>query len=491
MIHEDTRPLPGTTRPASEGTRPDRGRPDHHGRRGLVTGASGYVGGQVVLRLLDEGWTVRVLARDPHRLPDEWRDRVEVAEGDAGDEDAVRAAVAGVDVAWYLIHSMGGSDDFADTDRRMATTFAAACADASVQRIVYLGGLHPEGEELSEHLASRVEVGRILLDSGVPTAAVQAGVVLGDGSASFDMLRALAERLPAAGGPGWLRNRIQPIHVDDVVHYLVRAADLDATHNRTFDVGGPVALPYADMMKRCAAVQGMGPRPVLTAPITTPRLAAHWIGLVTPVDARMARPLIESMLHDTVVKERDLDDLVGAPPGGVLGFDDAVRRAASDTDPWRWAKVLGLTSLAVVATAAVGTAVTTPGSRWYRGLDKPSWQPPGQAFGLVWTPLYADLAAMSALHLTDALDAGDDAEVRSYAGVLALNLVLNAAWSCTFFGLRRPGAATVVSAALTASSADLVRRVGVRRERGVVLAPLAAWTAFATALSASIWRRNR
>lgn len=456
-----------------------------------MTGASGYVGGQVVQRLLGAGWTVRVLARDPHRLPEVWRDRVEVAEGDAGDADAVRSAVDGVDVAWYLIHSMGGSDDFADTDRRMATTFATACADAGVQRIVYLGGLHPEDEELSEHLASRVEVGRILLHSGVPTAAIQAGVVLGDGSASFDMLRALSERLPAAGGPGWLRNRIQPIHVDDVVHYLVRAADLDAAHNRTFDVGGPEALPYADMMKRYAAVQHLGPRAIVTAPITTPRLAAHWIGLVTPVDAAMARPLIESMLHDTVVKERDLDALVGAPDGGVQSFEEAVRRAASDTDPWRWARVLGLTSLAVAATATLGAVATTPSSRWYRGLDKPSWQPPGRAFGLVWTPLYADLAAMSALHLTDALDAGEDATARSYPCALALNLVLNAAWSVTFFRLRRPGAATVVSAALTASSADLVRRVGVRRERGVLLAPLGLWTGFATALSAAIWRRNR
>lgn len=463
-----------------------------HGRLGVVTGASGYIGAQVVERLLDEGWRVRVLARSPEKLPDDWRDRVDVVEGDAEDADALREALTGADAAWFLIHSMGGEDaDFADHDRRIATAFADAALEAGVGRIVYLGGLHPEGEELSPHLASRVEIGEIFLKSGVPTAAVQAGVVLGDGSASFDMLRTLSERLPGSVGPRWLRNRIQPIHVDDVVHYLVRAADLEFDQNRTFDVGGPDVLSYAEMMNRYAKAQGLGPRPSVIAPVWTPRLASYWISLITPVDAAMARPLIESLHHDNLVSERDLDDLVGAPSGGTLGFEAAVTKAGRERDPWRFAKVLGATGAAVTVACVAGVAATVPATGWFKRLDKPSWQPPNSLFGPVWTALYADIAFVSALHLTDQWDADDSDAAREYAAALGLNLVLNAGWSWTFWQARSFPAATAVAAALAASSIDLVRSVGVRRERGVVLAPYAAWTSFATALTAELWRRNR
>lgn len=459
-------------------------------RTALVTGATGYVGGKVVERLLDEGWTVRALVRDADRLPEDWADRVEAVEGDATEPGDVARAVAGADVAWFLIHSMGGDDDFASRDREIATTFATACREAGVERIVYLGGLHPDGEQLSDHLASRVEVGRILLDSGVPTAAVQAGVVLGDGSASYEMLRTLSERLPGSVGPQWLDNRIQPIHVDDVVHYLVRAADLPPEQNRTFDVGGPDVLSYAEMMSRFAKVRGLGPRPSLTAPVMTPSLAARWISLVTPVDAAMARPLVESLHHDNVVSERDLDELVGAPEGGCLGFDEAVRREATD-DALLPVKVLGAVGAAVAVTAVAGAVATIPATRWFKRLDKPAWQPPNQVFGPVWTALYADIAVISALHLSDLLEAGDDDEARRFTAALGSNLVLNAGWSWVFWQARSLPAATGVAAALAASSADLVRRVGKRTERGVALAPYAAWTAFATALTAELWRRNR
>ena len=287
-------------------------------RTGMLTGATGYVGGLVLERLLDEGWSMRVLVRDASKLEASVRQRVEVVEGDAESDEDLARAMAEAKVAWFLMHSMGGDGDFAKTERSIAEAFAKAAAGSGVERIVYLGGLHPGEEDLSEHLASRVAVGEVLMGSGVPTAAIHAGVVIGAGSASFDMLRTLTERLPAAGGPAWLRNQIQPIDAADVVHYLVAAADLPAEVNRTFGVGGPDRLSYAEMMQRYARVRGLGPRPVATTPVMTPRLAGHWIGLITPIEAKLAAPLVGSMLHDTVVKENDLDLMVGprraAPP---------------------------------------------------------------------------------------------------------------------------------------------------------------------------------
>ncbi|EKA62105.1 TspO/MBR family protein [Janibacter hoylei PVAS-1] len=294
----------------------------------LVTGATGYIGGLLVPRLLDDGWTVRVLTRSSERLRGrDWIDRVEVVEGDATSGDDLRRALAGTDVAYYLLHSMDGHGDLARRDRQLAEGFVAAASEAGVGRIVYLGGLHPEGADLSVHLASRVEVGQVLLDGPVPAAVLQAAVVLGDGSVSFDMLRYLTERLPVMVAPRWLRNRIQPIAVDDALHYLVGAASLPAEVNRTFDIAGPEVLTYEQMIQRFAAVTGLRRRLVLRVPVLTPWLASHWVSLITPVDAGVAKPLVGSLVHEVVRREEDLDDLVGVPEGGLLGFDDAVRRA--------------------------------------------------------------------------------------------------------------------------------------------------------------------
>ena len=311
-------------------------------RTGMLTGATGYVGGLVLERLLDEGWSMRVLVRDASKLEASVRQRVEVAEGDAESDEDLARAMAGAKVAWFLMDSMGGDGDFAKTERSIAEAFAKAAAGSGVERIVYLGGLHPGEEDLSEHLASRVAVGEILMGSGVPTAAIHAGVVMGAGSASFDMLRTLTERLPAAGGPAWLRNQIQPIDAADVVHYLVAAADLPAEVNHPFDVGGPDRLSYAEMMRGSARVRGLGPRPVATAPVMTPRLAGHWIGLITPIEAKLAAPLVGSMLHDTVVKENDLDLLVGprraAPPVSTTQYArrPAILTRGNLLAPSRW-----------------------------------------------------------------------------------------------------------------------------------------------------------
>ena len=294
----------------------------------LVTGATGYIGGLLVPRLLDDGWTVRVLTRSRERLRGrDWADRVEVVEGDATSEADLRRALSGTDVAYYLVHSMDGGGDLARRDRELAEGFAAAAGEAGVGRIVYLGGLHPEGADLSEHLASRVEVGQILLDGPVPAAVLQAAVVLGNGSVSFDMLRYLTERLPVMVAPQWLRNRIQPIAIDDALHYLVGAASLPAEVDRAFDIGGPEVLTYKQMIQRFAAVTGLRRRVVLTLPVLTPWLASHWVGLITPVDAGVAKPLVGSLVHEVVRREHDLDELVGLPAQGLVGFDEAVRRA--------------------------------------------------------------------------------------------------------------------------------------------------------------------
>ena len=305
-------------------------------RIALVTGATGYIGGLLVPKLLESGWQVRVLSRHPEALKTRaWADRVQVAQGSASDPGDMKDALDGVEVAYYLLHSMDGGGDFVRRDREMAHVVAEAAHSAGVRRLVYLSGLHPTGD-LSPHLGSRVEVGDILLASGVPTAVLQAGVVLGDGSASFDMLRHLTERLPAVVAPRWLRNHIQPVAIDDVLHYLVGAADLAPDVNRTFDVGGPDVLTYAEMMREYARVTGLGSPLIATVPVLTPQLASHWVGAVTPVSAGIARPLVGSLVHEAVCHEDDILEVVGPPPGGRMSYDDAIRAATAGFDPRGW-----------------------------------------------------------------------------------------------------------------------------------------------------------
>jgi uncharacterized protein YbjT (DUF2867 family) len=314
--------------------------------RHLITGATGYIGGRLAPRLLDEDGdgSVRCLVRDPAKLRDvPWASRAEVVRGDLLDADSVRRACEGVDVVYFLVHSLV-EDDFAAIDRRAAEIVAEAARDAGVRRIVYLGGLHPDGP-LSTHLASRREVGEILMASGVPTAVLQAAVVIGSGSASFEMLRYLTERLPVMVTPRWVGSRIQPIAVRDVLRYLIGAARLPDDVNRTFDIGGPDVLTYREMMSRYAAVAQLPKRRVLPVPVLTPRLSAHWVNVVTPVPKAIAKPLIDSLVHEVVCREQDILEYVPDPPEGRIGYDRAVALAltkigAGDVET-RWSDAAG------------------------------------------------------------------------------------------------------------------------------------------------------
>ncbi|MET8948491.1 SDR family oxidoreductase [Streptomyces sp. NPDC004542] len=301
------------------------------GLRCLVTGATGYIGGRLVPELLAAGHRVRCLARSPGKLRDHpWAGEVEVVRGDVTDAGSVAEAMRDVDVAYYLVHALGTGKRFEDTDRRAARIFGEAARAAGVRRIVYLGGLTPAGvpeRELSPHLRSRAEVGRILLDSGVPTTVLRAAVIIGSGSVSFEMLRYLTERLPVMVTPSWVRTRIQPIAVRDVLRLLVGSARMPAEVNRAFDIGGPDILTYREMMARYAAVAGLPRRVIVAVPVLTPRLSSHWVGLVTPVPASIARPLTESLRHEVVCREHDISRYVPDPPGHPVGFDEAVRLA--------------------------------------------------------------------------------------------------------------------------------------------------------------------
>lgn len=303
--------------------------------RVLVTGGTGYIGGRLVPGLLAAGHEVRCMARAPERLRDHpWRERVEAVRGDAADPGSLRPALQGVDTAYYLVHALGSGPDFAERDARAAQGFAAAAAAEGVGRIVYLGGMAPSGAaRLSGHLASRREVGKAFLDGPVPATVLQAAVVLGSGSASFEMLRHLTERLPVMVAPRWVRTRVQPIAVRDVLRLLTECADPAAAapdapagaFDRAFDVGGPEVLTYADLIHRYARAAGVRRRLIVPVPLLTPRLSGLWVGLVTPVPGALARPLVDSLRNEVVCREDDLSALLG--DSGRTGVDEALRLA--------------------------------------------------------------------------------------------------------------------------------------------------------------------
>ena len=293
--------------------------------RCLVTGATGYIGGRLIPRLLDRGYDVRALARNPAKLHDvPWHDRIEVARGDLGDADSLARAFDDVDVVYYLVHSMGTAKDFGAEERRSAKNVVNAARRAGVRRIVYLSGLHPSGTRLSPHLESRTAVGDILLSSGIESVVLQAGVVIGSGSASFEMIRHLTDRLPAMTTPRWVHNKIQPIAVRDVLHYLVEAAATPVPESRTWDIGGPDVLEYGKMMQIYAEEAGLRRRLIVVMPFLTPTIASWWVGLVTPIPSGLARPLVESLHCDAVMADHAIDAVIAPPEDGLTGYRKAV-----------------------------------------------------------------------------------------------------------------------------------------------------------------------
>ena len=292
----------------------------------LVTGASGYIGGRLVPALLDAGHEVRCLARTPPKLSGmEWRDRVEVTKGDVTDAASLEQAMDGIEVAFYLIHSMGESDSFAEVDRKAAAGFREAAERAGVARIVYLGGLGADTDpKLSTHLRSRHEVGRVLADGPTPVTELRAALIIGSGSASFEMLRYLVEVLPVMLTPRWIENRCQPIGVRDVLRWLVAAADRTDTGAEVLEVGGPEVLTYRQMMTVYAEVAGLPRRWVVSIPVLTPKLSSLWVGLVTPLPSALARPLVEGLVNEVIVTNPP-DVALSDPP--AMGFRSSVELA--------------------------------------------------------------------------------------------------------------------------------------------------------------------
>ncbi len=267
----------------------------------LVTGATGYVGGRLWRRLDAEGYRVRCMARDPERLADRTGGGVEIVAGDVFDPVSLQAALDGVDSAFYLVHSMGSSASFVEQDRVGAQNFGAAAREAGVGRIVYLGGLAHDDGHLSPHLSSRHEVGHILAESGVPTIELRASIVLGSGSLSFEMIRALVERLPAMITPRWVAVEAQPIAIDDLLEYLLESLELPAA-SRVFEIGGADRASYGELMREYARQRGLR-RVMVPVPVLTPRLSSLWLGLVTPLYARVGKKLIESIQHPSVIRD--------------------------------------------------------------------------------------------------------------------------------------------------------------------------------------------
>ena len=295
--------------------------------RVLLTGATGYVGGRLLAELERRGVALRCFLRRPESLRGRAAPSTELAAGDALDAQAVARALGAVDAAYYLIHSMGG-EDFAARDREAARIFGTAAREAGVKRIVYLGGLGENAGGLSEHLRSRQETGEILRESGVPVVEFRASIVLGSGSLSFEMIRALVERLPVMICPRWVAVESQPIAVEDVIAYLAAALDLPAGAERVYEIGGPDRVTYGDLMREYARQRGLK-RLLVPVPLLTPRLSSLWLGLVTPLYARVGRKLVDSMRNPTVVRDPAALLVFPVKPRGVR---EAIARALVNED---------------------------------------------------------------------------------------------------------------------------------------------------------------
>lgn len=452
----------------------------------LLTGATGYVGRHLLAALA--GRRVRCLTRRPEALAA--GAGVEVVRGDVLDPEALRRALHGVDVAYYLIHSLAEGEDFAARDRRAAQAFGTAARAAGVRRIVYLGGLGHE-PHLSEHLASRQEVGRVLAASGVPVVEFRASIVVGAGSLPFEMARRLVEKLPVMVTPRWVETLAQPIAIDDVVAYLVEALDADLPRGGVFEIGGREPVSYGGMMRAIAAARGLR-RWMLRVPVLTPSLSSRWLALVSPREAPIGRALIEGVRNETIVEDPSALAAFRVRP---MGIADAVRRALEATRAAPPALTGGRSALALAALLLVCLGIGALGGlanlealrSWYPALEKPWWTPPPGAFGPVWTLLYVLMAVAAwRVWVRDGI-----LEARLPTALFGLQLLLNGAWSWIFFGARAPAAALVEIAFLDLGVlATLLVFFARSRLAGWLLVPYAAWLTLATALNAAIVALN-
>jgi uncharacterized protein YbjT (DUF2867 family) len=287
----------------------------------LVAGASGFVGRRLCPALVEAGHEVIAMTR----RPDSYAGAGTAVYGDVHSPDTLAHALEGCDTAYYLVHSLAAAD-FRRLDAEAANSFARAAASARVRRIVYLGGLGDDVDGLSEHLRSRREVESLLGAGGVPVTTLRAGIIVGHGGISWEITRQLVEHLPAMVTPRWVRTRAQPIAVVDVVRYLVGVLEADADGDRVFEIGGPEVLAYVAMLRRVAAVEGRR-IPIVPVPLLTPSLSSLWLSLVTDVDTRTGRSLVDSMANEVIVHDHTIRDLVPFEP---TGFDEAVRQALAE-----------------------------------------------------------------------------------------------------------------------------------------------------------------
>jgi uncharacterized protein YbjT (DUF2867 family) len=329
-------------------------------RRVLVTGASGYVGGRLVRALLAEGLTVRVMVRDARKIKDlPWSDQVEIFQGNALNHEEVRDALKDVHTAFYLLHSIGVGPDYDAIEEEMAKTFSRAAADATIKQIVYLGGIAND-KKMSKHLSSRAHTGEVLAMGSVPVMELRAGIIIGSGSASFEMLRHLTHRLPIMTTPKWVSNLTHPIAIRDVLWYLTHAAQLKEPVSGIFDIGGAEVLSYAEMMQKFAKLSGLRKRIIIRVPVLSPRLSSLWIGLVTPVPTSLARPLVGSLINEVVADpNKSINGIIPKPPQGLIDVSTAIELALTRTNDnqveTRWSDA------------------TSPTAPWQKAQGDPSW----------------------------------------------------------------------------------------------------------------------